>query len=637
MKKLIFILLTVLFITAFVTATYNYRTIYNPFTGKLDFHISSNMSGENITADWFFGSVNASSIQNDDWISWAEAVNGTLAEMSDILAFNYYNSTDFDINDYLTSAEVLGFNYYNLTDFNINNYYLKSNPFGFYNATNPSPETLWNANYSTFLTHITWANAVNGTLYLASNPSGFIDWGEAINGTLLLSSQESNLNVNQSDWWITYNEATDLNELLTLREANITDLQDYILWSNAVNGTLMLQSTWNANYTANNDNWLLDTGILWGDAVNGTLAINSSIGDYVRAQDIIFNTTMGTYVLAKNDTMGVYVRAKNDTMGEYVNSKLNTTFFNATNVNPVTGTPTGTVADLRHKNDISYNVSEVSSDFELIINFTSIVEFNQIIYRYKSSATESHMILVQVWEYSTSEWENFDAIGNTENEYIIRTETMYDPENHVGTGDSDGVVQLRFYSNNAGGSTHLHQFDWVAISSGPATPSSTETDPHAIHSDGMVSFEANWDQGAFNFTNPSSVFYGTINASNITRENWIESSSESTLNVNSSNWLDTSTHGTIQGFNATEFTENIEGTLTILLSWLVGIIQDESIASLVEDTTPQLGGYLDTNTKDIGSTSDEIENIYVGVNTRIYFGDAQEASIYYNGTVLIIG
>lgn len=58
---------------------------------------------------------------------------------------------------------------------------------------------------------------------------------------------------------------------------------------------------------------------------------------------------------------------------------------------------------------------------------------------------------------------------------------------------------------------------------------------------------------------------------------------------------------------------------------------------VVDDTTPQLGGYLDTNGQNIGSTTDEIENIYVGTNTRIYFGDGQEISTYYNGTTLITG
>ena len=57
---------------------------------------------------------------------------------------------------------------------------------------------------------------------------------------------------------------------------------------------------------------------------------------------------------------------------------------------------------------------------------------------------------------------------------------------------------------------------------------------------------------------------------------------------------------------------------------------------LHDDTSPQLGGYLDADGEDIGSTSDEIENIYVGDTTRIYFGDGQDASIYFNGTNLII-
>ena len=39
---------------------------------------------------------------------------------------------------------------------------------------------------------------------------------------------------------------------------------------------------------------------------------------------------------------------------------------------------------------------------------------------------------------------------------------------------------------------------------------------------------------------------------------------------------------------------------------------------------------------DIGTTADEIDDIYVGTNQRIYFGDGQEFSIYYNGSNGII-
>ena len=55
--------------------------------------------------------------------------------------YGYYNSTDFDINDYTTLSDILGFSYYNSTDFDIADYYLKSNPYGYYNSTNPQTET----------------------------------------------------------------------------------------------------------------------------------------------------------------------------------------------------------------------------------------------------------------------------------------------------------------------------------------------------------------------------------------------------------------------------------------------------------------------------------------------------------------
>ncbi len=44
-----------------------------------------------------------------------------------------------------------------------------------------------------------------------------------------------------------------------------------------------------------------------------------------------------------------------------------------------------------------------------------------------------------------------------------------------------------------------------------------------------------------------------------------------------------------------------------------------------------------TNVDNIGTTSNEINNIYMATNARIYFGDNQEVSQYFNGTVLISG
>ncbi len=309
----------------------------------------------------------------------------------------------------------------------------------------------------------------------------------------------------------TWNDTTGVWESLPAGTAANDSMNNYV-----VNYTGEINASVNNYITENNNsinNYIVNyTGeinasvnnyILWVNSTNFQVDTDTWVANF---SSYYTSTEVDTEISDNNDSVNNYILYVNGTAADYTDSKLITTFFNATNVNPVTGTPAGTVADLQDKNDISYNVTEVGSDFELIINFTSIDIFNQVIYRYKSAATESHMVSVQIWEYSTLSWENFDHLGNTENDYIIRTATIYDYQNHV----SDGVVQVRFYSNNVGGATHLHQFDWVSISSGPATPSGEETDPHAIHSDGMISFIANWDQGAFNLTNTDSWFLGNV-------------------------------------------------------------------------------------------------------------------------------
>jgi hypothetical protein len=146
-----------------------------------------------------------------DWtsiagISWANAVNGTLALSSAIptnnnqLAngFNFYNSTTAPIylNDtfagnYTNFTTVYG---YALNDTNWNssglikdwnasgliktwtdtdtfagNYSNFTTVYGY--ALNSTDTDTFVANYSTFLTHITWANAINGTLALTSDLS----------------------------------------------------------------------------------------------------------------------------------------------------------------------------------------------------------------------------------------------------------------------------------------------------------------------------------------------------------------------------------------------------------------------------------------------------------------------------------
>ncbi|KKL23075.1 hypothetical protein LCGC14_2429040, partial [marine sediment metagenome] len=55
-KNIFFILVMILVVSSIVSAI-EFRTVYNPFTGKLDYYRGSNFSGENITAGEFFGNL----------------------------------------------------------------------------------------------------------------------------------------------------------------------------------------------------------------------------------------------------------------------------------------------------------------------------------------------------------------------------------------------------------------------------------------------------------------------------------------------------------------------------------------------------------------------------------------------------
>lgn len=50
----------------------------------------------------------------------------------------------------------------------------------------------------------------------------------------------------------------------------------------------------------------------------------------------------------------------------------------------------------------------------------------------------------------------------------------------------------------------------------------------------------------------------------------------------------------------------------------------------------ELGNLLPTSNPNIGSTSKEIGSVYIGSNEAIYFGDAQDANLYYNSSIMYI-
>ena len=197
--------------------------------------------------------------------------------------------------------------------------------------------------------------------------------------------------------------------------------------------------------------------------------------------------------------------------------KLSTIFYNVTQVAVITGTGEGVLVDIQSYNNIAYNVTEDASDLELRINFTGVEDFNNLIIRYKSTEEdEPHIILIQIWHYGDSSWEDYGTIPAIGSYHVVEF-GVFDSGEHV----SGGVVQVRAYQDEGvPAKTHEHNFDWITVSKGFGTPVGEEVDPLSIHTVAFASaFQTNFSEsfdlnfsglglqyGNFNFTNFSSSF-----------------------------------------------------------------------------------------------------------------------------------
>ena len=165
-------------------------------------------------------------------------------------------------------------------------------------------------------------------------------------------------------------------------------------------------------------------------------------------------------------------------------SMLSTTFFNATTITVVTGTPQGIIANIQTYNGVSYNVSEDASDIEFIVNFTGVTDFNQLVIRYKSGEEiEPHRLMVQIYNIDSADWEDYGDLPES-NTYSIVEFGVFDADEHI---DGTGNVSVRFFQDEGvPPRTHLHNFDWVTIAKGFGIPSGEEVDPKSIHKDGST-------------------------------------------------------------------------------------------------------------------------------------------------------
>jgi len=276
--------------------------------------------------------------------TWAQATNGTiLMRFSDwnatntsyraIINHTFYNGTNifFGINTSSPQNQLNVVGDANATG-TIFAQTTKNLSIGYDYATNSSNEALWNANYSTYLTKPTWAQATNGTILMR-----FSDWNatntsyRAIINHTFYNGTNIFFGINTSTPQNRLNVVGDINATLDIWAYRTLNLTSGYLY--ATNGTFLTTETqWNANYST----YL--TKPTWAQATNGTILMRFS--DW-NATNKSYTTLANVWGNVTNGTMLSYLQALNNTLMQQANwnatntsyrAIINHTFYNGTNI-----------------------------------------------------------------------------------------------------------------------------------------------------------------------------------------------------------------------------------------------------------------------------------------------------------------
>lgn len=389
--------------------------------------------------------------------------------------------------------------------------------------------------------------SANGSYMILSYAS--FSWNETKgNSTYINENEESGLDVNRSDYWDDLDTPADINAgditddgtyILSSAESGL-DVNSSIYWGNLIrltgiylynnSGNLTLNETKlnetiNASFTAGKGVNLTGTVFSTNDTYISSLYVNrtrwTSIDDYPS------DCSSGFLVKGLADTNtcqalledSLYLSYSGYTLS-YNETKLNETIINITATitylpvayNVTSGTTDeGNLTSIRIINDgMTLNVSESSGANPLIVlvNFTGVTDFNNLIIRefYKGGA--GHEILVQVWNYVTSAWDTH-IILTDQSDFTLSVATVIDATtNHI----SGGLVQIRFFHLQNGIAFHDFIIDYVALDDGFTSVVASDHDalsgrdetsnhPWALPRDGTKNMSGDLNLGGFEFAN----------------------------------------------------------------------------------------------------------------------------------------
>ena len=260
------------------------------------------------------------------------------------------------------------------------------------------------------------------------------------------------------------------------------------------------------------DNIIVQNLSVIGDVFNVTMNLvtwniteNFNVGGNLEAKNITAQNFFGIYdwiiKLGRSrdyaDFNGTDWSWNETTLNATIKDLTRTITYNATSIETRAGTPEGDVESIKGIKDGNvYNVTEAAgaNPLVIVINFTGVESFSEIVMREIYSAGSGHNIKIGIETCATGEYEEeFQPDITGMDNFAIRVETVVDPFNHL-CGDN---VSIRLRHDENGNPFHEFSLDFLVIQSGPTTMVSEEVDPLAFHRSGDVVMQGNSSFGDF--------------------------------------------------------------------------------------------------------------------------------------------
>ncbi len=304
-------------------------------------------------------------------------------------------------------------------------YYLITNPFVFYNVTNPMPNTFSYYNSTTPQTE-TDPIATSYGFYNSTNPQTETD-------PIATAFNYYNSTSPQPNTFLYYNSTAP--QPNTFSYYNSTSPQTE---------TDPIATAYN----------------YWNETSNSETNLSGETSTSVTIENTYPN-------IAVNETW----------INESIDQKTVSITYNATSIETIEGTlDYGDLGNITVPRDgFSYNVSEDAGASPLLIqvNFSSVETFNSIILRAWYDGGSGHEIEICLWDYTTLGWDCImegDITDMTGFSYITRD--VVDPVVHV----SGNLVRMKLDQVQNGNAGHDFYLDYAALVNGFSTTTTTDHD-----------------------------------------------------------------------------------------------------------------------------------------------------------------